>query len=118
MPEPFDPIEITVRGEARPSEVRWIAGGPVVVHYDDLPNTDIASVRGIPCTTPLRTVIDLAPELDQGDLDRVVRDCLDRRLFTIDEAAARLDADDMLRRPGALLVRRALGLPDAGRSRG
>jgi hypothetical protein len=118
MPEPFDPIEITVRGEARPSEVRWIGGSPVVVHYDDLPDSDVTSVRGIPCTTPLRTVIDLAPRLDQGDLERMVRDCLDRRLFTIDEAKARLDSADMLRRPGALLVRVALGLPDARRPRG
>jgi len=35
----------------------------VVIHRDDVPETDITTVKGIRCTTALRTVIDLAPEV-------------------------------------------------------
>ena len=118
MPELPEPVEITVRGEPRPPELWLSAGGPVIVHYDDLPDTDITAVEGIPCTTPLRTVIDLAPDLERDHVERILRDCLDRRLFTVDEAAARLDANDMIGRPGAALVRAALRLPATRRSRG
>jgi hypothetical protein len=59
-------------------------------------------------TTPLRTVIDLAPSLEAGELERLMQDFLDRRLFTVEQARARLAEDDMLARPGADLVRRAL----------
>jgi hypothetical protein len=111
MPDPFDPIHITVRGPARPPELKWLGGQPVLVHYDNMPAKDITTVRGIPCTTALRTVIDLAPDVDRRHLERMVTDCLDRRLFTVEEAKARLDEDDMLTRPGTQLLRTVLGLP-------
>ena len=44
--------------------------------------SDIASIDGLRCTTALRTVIDLAPELEVAELKRIVRTCLDRGLFT------------------------------------
>ena len=113
MPDEFPPIEITVRGPARPPELMWLAGQPVVVHYDDIPEKDITTVRGITCTTALRTVIDLAPDLERGHLELIVHDCLDRGLFTVDEAKARLDEDDMLTRTGALRLREVLCLPTA-----
>jgi hypothetical protein len=85
----------------------------VVIHYDDVPASDITTVRGIRCTTPLRTVIDMAAELEVGDLREVVDDCLRRRLFTLAEARARLAEPDMQRRPGAVKLRRLLaGRPD------
>jgi hypothetical protein len=37
-----------------------------------------------------------------------VQDCLRRRLFTVEEALARLAQPDMLTRPGAKLLRQAL----------
>lgn len=77
----------------------------VVVHYDDIPDEDLTVVLGIPCTTALRTVIDIAPECEHGELERIVRDCLARRLFSIEEARARLAKPDMLTRPGAVLLR-------------
>jgi hypothetical protein len=80
----------------------------VIVHFDDLPDSDITIVDGIPCTTALRTVIDLAAEWDEDQLDRVVRDCLQRGLFTIEEAQERLSRDDMRGRPGAAVLRRYL----------
>jgi hypothetical protein len=83
-------------------------GQEVILHYDDLPDCDVTVVDGIPCTTALRTVIDLAPELNREDLDRVVGDCLRRGLFTIGEAHERLSCGDMRARPGAALLRRSL----------
>lgn len=83
-------------------------GLEVIVHYDDVPDSDITTIKGLPVTTPLRTVIDLAPDLDAADLDRMVRHCLDRRLFSIDDAMRRIAQPDMRARPGAQLLRRAL----------
>jgi hypothetical protein len=80
----------------------------MIVHYDDVPKTDLTIVDGIPCTTALRTVIDLAPEVDPATLERMVQDALARKLFTVEEAWARLAARDMATRPGAELLRRLL----------
>ena len=80
----------------------------IVVHYDDIPESDITTVDGLRVTTPIRTVIDIAPEMPSADLDRIVRDCLDRGLFTVEEARARLDQADMAARSGAHMVRAAL----------
>lgn len=83
-------------------------GQDVIVHYDDVPESDITSINGIRCTTALRTVIDVAPELDRTELERVVRECLDRRLFTPEEAMERVAKPDMLTRLGARLVRQVV----------
>jgi hypothetical protein len=80
----------------------------VIVHYEDIPETDITVRHGIRVTTPLRTVIDIAPDVALTELERIVGDCLDRRLFTVQEARARLAEADMLTRPGALLLGRVL----------
>jgi hypothetical protein len=80
-------------------------GHDVIVHYHDVPESDITSINGIRCTTALRTVIDVAPELDRTELERMVRECLDRGLFTSEEAMERVAKPDMLTRLGARLVR-------------
>jgi hypothetical protein len=85
-----------------------VADTPVTVHYDNIPESDITTVQGIRCTTPLRTVIDLAADMDAVDLERMVQDCLRRRLFTVEEARTRLAQDDMVRRAGAERLRRIL----------
>jgi hypothetical protein len=90
------------------TERRWITGQDVVVHYDDVPETDITVVQGIPCTTALRTVIDLAPDIDRLELHHMVQDCLDRHLFTLEEAETRLAHPDMQHRRGAELLRLVL----------
>lgn len=87
------------------TEHRMIDGIEVIVHYDDLPEGDLTVVDGIPCTTALRTVIDLAVDLDAQQLVTIVRDALDRGLFTREEASARLDQPDMRGRLGAALVK-------------
>jgi hypothetical protein len=75
---------------------------------------DRTTVEGIPCTTAVRTVIDLAPELTSDELRRVVDDCLSRRLFTVEDARTRTVEPDMRDRVGARLLERALGPPSTG----
>lgn len=83
-------------------------GQEVIVHYDDIPESDITCVNGIRITTALRTVIDLAPELGKTELEQIVRECLDRRLFTPEEVAERVARPDMWTRPGAKLLRQVV----------
>lgn len=85
-----------------------LGGQDVIVHYADVPDSDITTVDGIACTTALRTVIDIAPEIDAPELKRIVRHCLERRLFSVEEAMARIAEPDLLTHPGAQLLRRAL----------
>ena len=87
------------------TEHRLIDGVEVIVHYDDVPESDRTVVDGIPCTTALRTVIDLAPELEPEQLAAAVQDCLDRNLFSVDDAMVRLDQPDMKGRLGAALLK-------------
>jgi hypothetical protein len=91
-----------------PAERRWIDGNEVIVRYDDIPASDLTTVDGIPCTTALRTVIDLAPEMEPAEFEELVRDALGRRLFTLDEARRRIEQPDMATRLGAALLRRFL----------
>jgi hypothetical protein len=80
----------------------------IVVHYDDIPESDVTTIDGLRVTTPIRTVIDVAPDVPAADLSRIVQDCLDRGLFTVEEATSRLDQPDMAARAGAHMVRAAL----------
>lgn len=94
------------------TEVVKIGGQKVVVTYDDVPESDVTTVQGIRCTTPLRTVIDLAVELQEHELERIIDDCLARALFTLEQAAERLVQSDMTSRPGARILRDALARRD------
>lgn len=73
----------------------------IVLHHDRIPESDITLVGGVPCTTAIRTVIDIAAELQPAELETVMNDCLDRGLFTIDEMKSRLSDPDMAWRHGA-----------------
>jgi hypothetical protein len=92
----------------RLTEVVSLGSQKVAVHYDDIPESDVTTVRGLRCTTPVRTVIDIAPETSKPELTRIVRDCLDRGLFTTEEAWTRLEQPDMASRRGAQLLRSIL----------
>jgi hypothetical protein len=105
MPE-HDDIYIDANGVL--TERTRLAGQEVIIHYDDLPEKDVTTVNGIPCTTALRTVIDIAPDLDPDQLEVIVHDCLARRLFTVQDARARIAETDMRTRAGARLLERAL----------
>lgn len=97
-----------VDGNGLLTERMWLGEHEVIIHRDEVPDTDLTTVDGIRCTTALRTVIDLAPEVSAVDLRVMVRDCLERRLFTIEEAWRRLAQPDMVGRRGAELLRRVL----------
>jgi hypothetical protein len=102
------PDGLGVDRNGRLAERLRLGGQEVIVHYDDIPAKDITTVDGIPCTTALRTVIDLATDLDAARFERVVRDCLERDLFTVDEAKARVAEHDLAAHPGADRLRRLL----------
>ena len=117
----FDPIHLAVptsKGtdldrlprdrNGYPVERRRMGDQLLVLHYVDIPAEDMSVVDGIPCTTPLRTVIDVATDVDAASLDLMVDDCLGRGMFTEDEALARLARADLLRHPGGPLVVAAL----------
>mgnify|MGYP007054588343 FL=1 len=81
-------------------------GITVLVHVDDVPESDITTVRGVRVTSPVRTVIDLAPTLLPTQLDALLHDVLTRGLVTQAEMAARLAMPDMVSRPGAIVLRK------------
>ena len=109
-PDPDDPYAGFERdSNGCPTQRWWLGSQEVIVHHDDVPESDLTVVDGIPCTTALRTVIDIAPDTDFAELRRIVQDCLRRRLFTVEQARARLAQPDMLIRPGAHLLRHVLG---------
>ena len=89
-------------------ERAWIGGIEVIIHRDDVPESDITTIGGLRVTTALRTVIDLATEVDGAELEMMLRNALVRGLFTVDEARRRLAQPDMATRRGANLLRRVL----------
>lgn len=99
---------VGVDGNGCPTERLTIGDLDVIVHYDDIPETDLTTIDGIRCTTALRTVIDVAPDMSDDELKRIVVNCLQRDLFTLDEAWRRLSEPDMATRPGAQRLRRLL----------
>jgi hypothetical protein len=89
-------------------DVFWMDDQRVVVRYRHIPEKDLDVVKGIPCTTALRTVIDLAPELPADDLRLAVTGAMQRGLFSLEEALARTEEPDMVGNLGALLLRAEL----------
>jgi very-short-patch-repair endonuclease len=75
-----------------------IAG--VRVHHRDLPRTDVASITGIPVTTPIRTVIDLAAALPIDSLEDVLHDAVRRHLVRPVDLVHRLTAEPRRGRRG------------------
>jgi hypothetical protein len=118
MPRQGDDDDIYVDANGCPVERVVVNGQEVIVHYDNIPESDITSIAGIRCTTPLRTVIDIAPQTEGEELEQIVKDCLGRRLFSREDALARIAAADMLSRPGALLLGRVLARMDGHPVRG
>lgn len=105
MTDEWISVGLGIDANGCPTEDFDTAGGSIRIRYEDIPESDITTVDGIRVTTPLRTVIDLAAELDATTLDQMVQFFLDRRLFSIAEAFVRLDEPDMAARPGARILR-------------
>ncbi|MCU0260168.1 MAG: hypothetical protein MUE78_04030 [Ilumatobacteraceae bacterium] len=53
-------------------------------------------------------MIDLAADVGRDEVERLLDDCLRRRLFTVGEASERLGRPDLAAHPGAELVGRIL----------
>lgn len=87
-------------------------GQEVHLHYRHVPESDITTLDGLRLTTPLRTVIDIAPTVDEDQLALMVQDCLERGLFTVEEAWARIAEPDMQTDPGAVSLARLLSEMD------
>jgi hypothetical protein len=97
-----------VDGNGLLTERVMIGGQEVIVHYDDVPPSDITLVDGIRCTTPVRTIIDCAPDLTTAELLDMLDQALRRNLVTLEEAWERIRQPDMQGRRGADLLRRLL----------
>jgi hypothetical protein len=108
MPDDDSINDMYIDANGCPTEVVVHGDQTVVIHYDDIPESDVTTVRGLRCTTPIRTVIDIATQTPERELRRIVQDCLDRGLFTIEEASRRLAQPDMASRRGAELLRQVL----------
>jgi hypothetical protein len=108
MPDDHSLNDMYIDANGCPTEVVDLGDLAVVMHYDDIPESDITTVRGLRCTTPVRTVIDIATQVSGQELERIVQDFLDRGLFTVEEVLTRLAQPDMASRRGAHLLRRIL----------
>jgi very-short-patch-repair endonuclease len=84
------------RPEVTHAEIRRWAG--VTGHRSDLADADRTIHRGIPLTSPARTLADLAHVLDHDELTRALREAMFRRLY--DPEAIR---DALTRRPSKAL---------------
>ena len=115
--ETLDDVFIDADGDL--GEVRRVGDQEVIVHYKHIPEKGTTVLDGIPCTTALRTVINIAADTGEEELVRIVRECLDRGLFDVSEARARIGEDDMRDRRGAKILGRTLdvmGTTDPPRS--
>ena len=96
-----DAIEVTRRS---PREVR--RPGIKVHRRPALPERSVVRRRGIPVTSPLQTLVDLATELKPIRLERAVNEA--DKLDLIDPEALRRALDDYVGMPGAKALRTML----------
>ena len=81
----------------------------VVVHRaEDLIAADIGLVHGIPVTSALRTVLDLAACIDPLALTMAIEDALRRKLFTLGQLRWRVDDHCGMGVPGSTAIRKLL----------
>jgi Protein of unknown function (DUF559)/Transcriptional regulator, AbiEi antitoxin len=94
-PERRDEIEVTVRRRGWPRRE-----GVVVRARPSLPDADVVVHRGIPVTTPQRTILDRTPQLEPNAVERHVNEADVRELIDPEELRAWIDT-----RPGEPGVR-------------
>ena len=91
-----------------------IAG--VTVHrVTRLREVDVVRVHGLPVTTPVRTIVDLATVLAADDLRAALEHALARDLVTVRAVGAGLDEIGTVGRPGAARLRALLAAFGSGR---
>jgi putative AbiEi antitoxin of type IV toxin-antitoxin system/uncharacterized protein DUF559 len=97
-----EPFEVTVPGDRRP-------GGIVVHRSARLSWRDVRTHLGVRATSSARTVLDIAPRLDDTQLKRTVRDALHSRWLTESQLGELLARQR--HRPGGRRVASLIGLP-------
>lgn len=107
---PRDAVHVSFGTDANgfPTERILLGTQLVELHYVDLPESDRTTVDGVPCTTALRTVIDMATQYTPWELDEAIHSFLERGLFTVSDALARIAEPDLADHPGAALLGKAL----------
>jgi very-short-patch-repair endonuclease len=98
-------IEVSVRrGQRRP-----MRDGVKAHSSRSLVASDITTRAGIPCTSALRTLVDLAEQIPETELDELVSDFVSRRLVTPRALCEFLTTGGRGRwRPGATSLRRSV----------
>jgi very-short-patch-repair endonuclease len=81
----------------------------IKIHRAGLLPREIRKRHGLRLTSPPRTILDLAPLLDEGELESVVAEAEYRRLASQCELAAQAEGNEGKR--GVAKLRRVLGLP-------
>ena len=79
----------------------------IVVHRRTLTDSDVTWHRGIRVTTPIATLIDIAPSLTRDELEAAINEADKRNLTDPDQLRSALD-DVVGRRPGAAQLRSTL----------
>jgi hypothetical protein len=110
---------IRVAGGAAPEVIVPATRGPraegVIVHrVARMSAVDVVRLRGLPVTTPVRTIVDLATVLEHDDLRAALEEAVARGLVTVRAVGAGLDAIGSSGRPGAARLRALLAAFGSG----
>jgi very-short-patch-repair endonuclease len=89
-----------------PARTRHRRPGIVVHRRATLDDSEVTSQRGIPTTTPIATLIDIAPSLTRDHLEAAINEADRRGLANPDQLRSTLD--DAVPRPGTAIVRKVL----------
>ena len=101
-PEPDGPIELTISGR-NPGRI----AGARIYRVRRLLNGAVRTRHGLRCTSPARTVCDLAAVVSRLEVERAVQEAAVRRLITIPELER--EVANMNARPGVRVMRAILG---------
>jgi len=87
----------------------------VTVHQlTDMTDDHITLIRGLPITTPERTIIDLAAVLSEGHLERIVDNGLAARIIDLDRLHEVFSEVGRQGKPGTRMLRRILDARSTG----
>ncbi len=78
----------------------------IVSHRGKRLEAEVTRHQGIPVTNPIRTLVDLAPRIDRGELEAAVNEADKLDLVSTDELRAAVD--EIPRRPGVAVLRSVL----------
>lgn len=99
-----EPIHVTVAGSPDdPRLPRSFPAGVIVHHVPELHPDDVCTVRGLPVTSPSRTIIDCAEDMSEPELDAMFRRAIARGL--IDRRSMEASLSRVEWRPSLALVR-------------